>query len=220
MHKLSKFLLYFWSLPKTIYFNLRCFPLKIAIKLPVLICYDVYLGELHKNLVKIDAPIKKFMIKFGVGGVEGVDSNRSQLWLQKGSITFKGKATFAKGSSIRNNGELIFGDCFSAGKNTFISCTKQIVFGYDILMGWNCSIRDSDGHTILYDSEPQDALKPVYIGNHVWLAAESHILKGVTIMDNSVVAYRSLVLNAFNKKGLLIGGSPAKILKESVSWER
>ena len=207
-------------MPKTLFFNLRCFPLKIAMKLPVFICYDVYLGELHKNIVKIDAPITRFMIKFGIGGVAGIDSKRSQLWLQKGNVTFKGKATFAKGSSIRNNGELIFGNCFSGGKNTFISCTKQIVFGNDVLMGWNCSIRDSDGHVIFYSGEPQEAFKPVYIGNHVWLAAESHVLKGVTIMDNSVVAYRSLDINAFDKKGLLIGGSPAKMIKESVSWER
>lgn len=207
-------------MPKTIYFNLRCFPIKIAIKLPVLISYDVLLGELHKNIVKIDGPIKPFMIKFGIGGVKGIDSNRSQLWLQKGSITFKGKATFAKGSSIRNNGELVFGNNFSAGKNGFISCTKKIVFGNDILTGWNCSVRDSDGHTILYKGEPQESFKPVFIGNHVWLAAESHILKGVKILDNSVIAYRSLVLNTFEKEGLLIGGAPAKVLKESVNWVR
>lgn len=29
-----------------------------------------------------------FMIKYGLGGVKGIDSNRSQLWLQSGSVTF------------------------------------------------------------------------------------------------------------------------------------
>lgn len=220
MRKSTKLLIYIWSMPKTIYFNLRCFPIKIAVKLPVFICYDVKLGELHKGIINIDAPLARFMIKFGIGGVEGVDAKRTQLWLQKGSVTFKGKTTFAKGSSIRNNGELVFGNDFGGGKNCFISCTKQIVFGNDILMGWNCSVRDSDGHTVLYNGEPQEALKPVHIGSHVWLAAESHVLKGVTILDNSVVAYRSLVVSSFDKEGILIGGSPAKMIKESVSWER
>jgi acetyltransferase-like isoleucine patch superfamily enzyme len=189
-------------------------------KLPVLVAYDVKLGELHKNQIRIDAPLKLFMIKFGIGGVPGIDAKRSQLWLQSGTVTFKGKATFAQGSSIRNNGELVFGDCFSGGKNIFISCTKQIVFGNDILTGWNCAIRDSDGHTLIYNGEPKEAFKPVYIGNHVWIAAETHVLKGVKILDNSVVAYRSLVVSAFDEEGILIGGSPAKKLQESVNWER
>jgi acetyltransferase-like isoleucine patch superfamily enzyme len=178
------------------------------------------LGELHKDIIRIDAPLKRFMIKFGIGGVEGIDAKRTQLWLQKGTVTFKGKATFAQGCSIRNNGELVFGHTFSGGKNCFISCSKQIIFGNDILTGWNCAVRDSDGHTLLYDGKPQDSFSPVYIGNHVWMAAESHILKGVTIQDNSVVAYRSLVTRAFDQEGILIAGSPAKMIRDSVSWER
>lgn len=220
MPKTKTIFLYLRSLPKTIYFNLRCFPFKTAKRLPVLIGYDVQLGELHRNMIKIDAPLKPFMIKFGVGGVAGIAANRSQLWLQEGSVTFNGKANFGKGCSLRNNGELVFGCNFSAGKNSFISCAKQIVFGDDTWIGWNCAVRDSDGHTVLFNGKPQESFKPVYIGKHVWMGAECHVLKGVTIPDNSIVAYRSLVVSSFDKKGILIGGSPAKLIRESVDWER
>lgn len=219
MKHFIRILLYVISMPKTVYFNLRCLPFGLALKLPVYIHYNVKLGELHKGIIHIDAPIRRFMIKYGVGGVKGIDSHRSQLWLQNGSITFKGTASFAEGCSIRNNGELVFGDNFGAGKNCFISCSKQVVFGNDILMAWNGTVRDSDGHTVLYEGVPQESFKPVIIGNHVWLAAETHVLKGVRIGDNSIVAYRCLVNKAFDEEGILIGGSPAKKLKENVNWK-
>lgn len=219
MKHFIRILLYVISMPKTVYFNLRCLPFGTALKLPIYIHYNVKLGEFHKGIIRIDAPVKRFMIKYGVGGVDGVDSQKSQLWLQKGTVTFRGTASFAEGCSIRNNGELNFGDNFGAGKNCFISCTRQIVFGNDILMAWNGTVRDSDGHTVLYEGVPQESFKPVFIGNHVWLAAETHVLKGVRICDNSIVAYRSLVNKAFDEEGILIGGFPAKKLRENVNWK-
>ncbi len=218
MSAISRYVYYIFSIPKTVFFNFRCLPFGIAKKLPIFVYYNVRLGELHKGIIRIDAPIKRFMIKYGVGGVNGIDSHRSQIWLQKGTITFKGTAIFGEGCSIRNNGELVFGNNFGAGKNCFISCSKQVVFGNDILMAWNGIVRDSDGHTVLYDGMPQESFKPVFIGNHVWLAAETHVLKGVRIGDNSIVAYRSLVNKAFEEDGILIGGAPAKILRKGVSW--
>lgn len=213
-----RLLLYIVSIPKSIYFNFRCLPFDIAIKLPFYVHYNVKLGELHKGIIRIDAPVNTFMIKYGVGGVKGIDANRSQLWLQNGTITFRGRASFAEGCSIRNNGELVFGDNFGAGKNCFISCSKQVVFGNDILMAWNGTVRDSDGHTVLYDGIPQESSKSIVIGNHVWLAAESHILKGVRIGNNCIVAYKSLVNKPFDEVGILVGGSPAKKIKDGVSW--
>ena len=219
MSKRQRFFYYALSLPKSLYFNFRTLPLTVAMRLPFFVYYNVKLGELHKGIIKIETPVRRFMIKYGVGGVRGISSNKSQIWLEKGTITFKGTASFAEGFSIRNNGNLVFGDNFGGGKNGFISCSKEVIFGRDIMMAWNCSIRDSDGHSILYDGEPQEAFKAVKIGNHVWLAAETHVLKGVTIMDNSVVAYRSLVIKPFDKEGILIGGIPAKEIRDNVNWK-
>lgn len=41
------------GLPKTIYFNFRCFDLKTAVKLPVLLSHDVKLGKLHKGVIQL-----------------------------------------------------------------------------------------------------------------------------------------------------------------------
>ena len=219
MKRLFRFLAYLFSIPKSIYFNFRSFPFRVAIQLPFYIHYNVKLGELHKGIISIDAPIQHFMIKYGVGGVKGIDGGKSQLWFQQGKVFFKGSASFGEGCSIRNNGVLIFGNHFGAGKNCFISCTDRIEFGDDVLMAWNTTVRDSDGHIMLYDGIRQGSLSSISIGNHVWLTANTTILKGVIIKNNSVVAYGSIVTKSFDEEGILIGGIPARKIRSNVNWE-
>jgi len=113
---------------------------------------------------------------------------------------------------------LIFGKNFCANRNTFISCSKQIVFGDDVLLGWNVSIRDSDGHTLITDGKPHIKRKPVIVGNHVWVCAHSHILKGTVIGSNSVVGYGSIMTNGSNEDNVLWAGIPATILRRNIDW--
>ena len=39
------------SVPKTLYFNLRCFDFKTALKTPVLVAYDTRLTELKRGVI-------------------------------------------------------------------------------------------------------------------------------------------------------------------------
>lgn len=207
------------SVPKTLYFNFRCLPFKNAIKLPFYIHYNVVLGAIAGSKIVLNCKPKMFIIKYGLGGVKGINSNTSQLWLQSGTIIFNGAANFAEGCSIRNNGNLTFGKNFGAGKNCFISCADEISFGDDILFAWNGTVRDSDGHNIYVNGQEKSSHKPVHIGNHVWIASEVKILKGVSIPDNCVIALGSVVTKPFNERNILIGGYPAKKLQENVSWK-
>lgn len=46
------------------------------------------------------------------------------------------------------------------------------------------------------------------------------ILKGSVISDDSIVAYRSLITGQkFDQENVIIGGAPAKVIKNSVGWE-
>lgn len=56
-------------------------------------------------------------------------------------------------------------------------------------------------------------------GNHIWFGAKSMYMKNASISDNSVVALGSIVAGKF-PSNVLIGGNPAKIIKENISWER
>lgn len=61
--------------------------------------------------------------------------------------------------------------------------------------------------------------KGITIGNHVWLARDVKVLKDVSIADNTIVANGSIVTKSFDKENVLLGGCPAKILKDNINWE-
>ena len=218
--KLFKVIHAFLSIPKTIYFNFVVFGIK-GFKLPVFISFKTKLSEIHKGTVLIDCCFSPFLISFGYGGSKGIISNKqSEILLSKNSkIVFRGKAQFAEGCSIRNDGYIEIGKNSSMNRNSFISCYNKIKIGDNVTAGWNVNIRDSDGHYMIKNGIKQKLDAPVSIGNHIWICSCSDILKGVLISDDSVVAYRSLVVGSFDEKNVLIGGSPARVIQHNINWE-
>ena len=73
---------------------------------------------------------------------------------------------------------------------------------------------DSDAHTI----DGRKNTKPVKIGDKVWIGTGAIILAGVTIGDGAVIAAGSLVNKDVPEKAL-VGGVPAKIIREEVEWD-
>ena len=55
-------------------------------------------------------------------------------------------------------------------------------------------------------------LKPITIGNGVWIAADAFIAPGITIEDHAVVAARSAVIKNV-EENTIVGGNPAKLIK-------
>ena len=62
--------------------------------------------------------------------------------------------------------------------------------------------------------------KPIHIGENVWIASNVFVLKGSTILDNSIVALGAVVCKKFEKENVLIACNPSKIIKENVSWKK
>lgn len=122
---------------------------------------------------------------------------------------------------ISNDLTLTLGYNFSANKNFTLFYNDINTIGNHVLIGWTVNIRSSDGHHI-YDTITKinnPIIKPVTVGNHVWIASNVDILKWSEISDNCVVAYRSCVLSKFTTPNCIIGGYPAKILRENVNWQ-
>lgn len=55
-------------------------------------------------------------------------------------------------------------------------------------------------------------LKPITIGNGVWIAADAFIGPGVCIENHAVIAARSVIIKNV-EKNTIVGGNPAKLIK-------
>ncbi len=215
--------LYFF--PKTIYINFRVLPFNKAIKFPIIIMNSCSLQGLNKNNFKINSEIKTAMIRIGAEKTakRGVPSwKKSFLIVSKnGEIIFNGNASIGQGTSIcAKGGKIIFGKKFSCNVNCFIYSQNKIIFGDDVLIGWNINIRDNDGHPI-YDQNKNlvNPDKEIHIGDHVWIASYVDILKGVNLAVGTIVGTRSLVTKSNSISNAIIAGFPAKVIKENVFWK-
>lgn len=107
---------------------------------------------------------------------------------------------------------LTFGDNVYVNAGVGIAANKEIVIGDNVKIGPRTSIFDSNYHRV--DSADKGVLsKRITIGNNVWIGADCTILPGVTIGDNSVIAAKSTV-NKNVPNNVLVGGSPAKVIRE------
>lgn len=214
------------SVPKSVYINLKVFDFKTAIKLSILVSYNTKLIGVNKGSIVIGDSLRFGKVRIGFGGVDILrEGKKSLLRIDNGGkIIFNGLSQFSQGNSIRvgANGTLIIGNNFTVNKECSIICDGNMKIGNDVLLGWKVNIRDSDGH-VIYDNITKiknPIRKNVTIGNHVWIASYVDILKGTEIMDNSIMDYKSCILSKFDKSNCIIGGYPAKILRENINWEK
>lgn len=108
----------------------------------------------------------------------------------------------------------------SIGKGTMISNNVSIIAMKSVEIGKNCqvgdlvSVFDCDFHEIDPATRNRSCgeIRPVSIGNNVWLGSRAMVLKGVTIGDNSVVAAMSVVIKSL-PANCIAAGNPARIIR-------
>ena len=210
----------FRSIPKTLHFNFHYFPLKTAVKLPVVVSHRTYLRELHGK-VELPEKVETAMVKIGFGDVGHYDRKRSRsIWQVSGTVSFGGKASIGHGSKLSVRGHLCLGSDFNMTAESTIVCAKEIHFGKDCLLSWGILVMDTDEHP-LFDKENEhiNPDKAILVGNHVWIGCKCVLLKGAVVPDDSVVAAGTLLTSAFSGGHQVIGGTPPSILKNDVRWE-
>jgi maltose O-acetyltransferase len=95
-----------------------------------------------------------------------------------------------------------------------IQSKKSVVVGKNCLIG-SAMIIDTDFHSTDYRHRNDPKFiesKSIVIGDDVWVAGQSAILKGVHIGDRSVIGFKSLVTKDI-PKDVVAAGNPATVVK-------
>jgi acetyltransferase-like isoleucine patch superfamily enzyme len=145
----------------------------------------------------------------------------SELLMEHGAqLTVHDDFTLYQGASIviNRNAKVVLKGRSYLNTNSFIRCSEYIEVGRNTYISGNVTIRDSDVHSISFNGVYKKNTSSVIIGNHVWIGENSVILKGVTLSDGVVVASNSVVTKSF-PTNVLIGGNPAKVIKENIEWK-
>ena len=74
-------------------------------------------------------------------------------------------------------------------------------------------ISDADWHGIYDRAIPVGKTKPIILEENVWIGDRAVVGKGVTIGKNSIVAAGAVVVKDV-PENVVVGGNPAKIIKE------
>jgi acetyltransferase-like isoleucine patch superfamily enzyme len=189
-----------------------------------------------KNVFYIDKSASLFNCTFDiVGNNNEIEINESCFFNNvtffirgdNNKIKIGKKVRFNRGGSIwiEDYGcEAIIGDN-STFEDSHLAVTEpnsKIHIGQDCMFAYDIDIRTGDSHSIIdsLTNERINYAQNINIGNHIWIASHVSILKGVHIADNSIVATRAVVTKSFIDNNILIGGMPAKKLKENINWDR
>jgi len=126
---------------------------------------------------------------------------------------------FFRGGSIEiqpryANAKIKIGNNVLTNNNIFLCAANYIEIGNNTLIGQNVTMIDHEAHDINPLKRKQlGEIGEIIIGNNVWIGNNVTILKNSKIGDNTIIATGAVVSGKFDAN-LIIGGIPAKIIKE------
>jgi acetyltransferase-like isoleucine patch superfamily enzyme len=121
---------------------------------------------------------------------------------------------------LSNEAKLSIGNHVGMSQSTIV-CQQEIIIKNYVKLGGGVKIYDSDFHSLKAEERmdfKSDMLnkktKKIVIGNHVFIGANSIILKGVEIGDNSIIGAGAVVSKSIPANQIW-GGNPARFIKEN-----
>ena len=98
--------------------------------------------------------------------------------------------------------------------NCNIQCSNRIIIGWDVMLGRDVMIYDSDYHQTGVNARKSQ----VIIGNHVWIGSRAMLMKGARIGNGAIVSANAWVTGKVKEKSM-VSGMPAKRLMDCVEWK-
>ena len=211
------------SIWRTIYFNLRTLPFKIAIKFPVFIYGRVHFFILNGKILFENTPVKSGMVKIGINGDSFSLSDHTgyvQLGSKTSILIFEGSCRIALNAKIRvQSGVLRIGNGVRIGTDTKVVCNGgKITIGEYTGITFACTIMNSSFH-YTYDIEEKkyvNRTNTIEIGKYNWIGNQTTILGKCKTKDYTIVGTGSLLNHNYKKyEGdyPLLAGRPAKLIR-------
>lgn len=108
-------------------------------------------------------------------------------------------------------------DCYILARD------KSVTIGKSCMISRGIEIRATDVHKV-YDIDSKvrlnDAHSDVILGDHIWVAANVTVSKNVTIASGCIIAAGAFVNKPIETPNCMVAGTPAKIIRQNVRWER
>lgn len=163
-----------------------------------------------KNRLSIEnSNIKR--LKIGISGNNNIVTIHKNCMIRDLNIIMEG-----------NNLEILIKENCEIGGATIVCCgeNSSIYLDENCLLASNIEIRNNDGHIIYENEVIINPSKNIHISNNVWICQNVKILKGTYIGSNSVIALNSLVTKGIYDNNVILAGSPAKIIKRNITWNK
>lgn len=181
----------------------------------------------NKGIAKIIKDIigKDNYVEIGEGCI--LEPLRVKVYGNNNSLIIGKNVRVAKGCNFwmeGNNITIKIGDNCSFNYDVHLCAqgdNMNILFGKDCMIANRIIVRTSDSHPI-YDLANNQMTNPpssIIIGDHVWIAPQARIFKGVNIGSNSIIGSGAIVTKDIPENSLVVG-IPAKVVKQNVTWSR
>ena len=149
----------------------------------------------------------------------------THIQLGSNSTVSVGKACWLSNTFIHTeqSGHVVIGErsSFTARARFIMHEPSRVTIGRDCMIASDVQFMTSDAHTIYECSSGRrlNDAEDIDVGDHVWIALQTFVLKGAKIGAFSIVGMRSVVTGEL-PANCLAAGTPAKVLREGVSWDR
>jgi len=132
-------------------------------------------------------------------------------------VTVDGKCSFTFAARFADRPTLRIGDGSGLGHNCAFTVAERIDIGRGCMIASDVWMFDSPGHPAdlkgRIEGRPPEAsdIRPITIGDHVWIGRRCIIFPGVTIGDGSIIAAGSVVMQDV-PANTFVAGNPARRL--------
>ena len=139
---------------------------------------------------------------------------RAYYFLLRPDVSFSGYFRIVKGTSFSKKRRIQIGDNFFAGSQCHIACHAEI--GRDVMLASFVALVGGDHKfeniSVPMISSGRDEIKPITIGDNVWIGHAAIILHGVSIGSGAIVAAGAVVTKDVPENAI-VGGNPARLIR-------